>query len=95
MRLGLVPKHHLSDVIHQRQVLSFATPPEGLYRHPQVLFEPDRVAYVPAVHPKPLLRLVQPVRLDYLVQTRIRGSKLLVLMNIGIFKTLLFTPQAK
>ena len=63
MRFRLVPERHRRNIIFERQISrrdSSCIPTEGLDRHPEVLFEADRVVNVPTVEPEALSGVVDP-----------------------------------
>ena len=61
MGLGLIPESHGRDIVLQGQVTAARAPAEGLDCYLDIFLKSDGVHDVPAVQPKPCLRIVKPI----------------------------------
>src|SRR5215469_3210224 len=86
MRFDLIPISYGRHVVLQGKVGPIFSPAQILNGHPQVAFKSNGINNVPAIETKPLLRLVESIRFDYLRQPRIWSGELLVLFLLLVFK---------
>lgn len=83
---ALIPVGDRGDVVLEGQVATATAPAQCLNGHLQIFAEADGVGDVPAIHAKALLRTIDTVRADHLVQTGVGRAEFLILFGLFVFK---------